>query len=861
MPAVRQKYTFLSSLQKGLIPLLALGISTSLLPLAHGQNVAPGARNTRLPAFNQPVAESDDTRALVVNPANLAFMPGAEFRWSAAYLDDRAPVNAQGHAFALGFHLPYIPIATGFRFDAVNPPSALESIFSRASNYQWFTWGLALAPSQTSALGLTFQHAYSSSALFNGASSWSLGFSQRPSDYIGFGFAAHDLNAPASDFGLVLNRSYDFGVVLRPDGSRTFDLGLESKFIDDASQFVGDAKGTWVPRATLGFDLPSLGRLEGELSVANPSEANQRAWQAGASLVMQVNSPNASSELAAGTIFGETLGKSARNQAQNNIHTELATRLWRESAGVPEKAYALRLRLEKSGDARSQVALLRGLWYLAEKEPSVKAVVLEVRTAPGESLAHVQELRDAIYYLRQHGKKVLCHLEDATGMALYLCAAADRILINPAGGLRFAGMRAQYMYYKGLLDKLGIKADFVRIGDHKSAPEALMRAEAMPTAKADHIDLLQQFELEFSRGIAYDRKLDLAKLRESFKTGPFIAPEAKAAGLVDGFAHDDQLEEEVQKLTGQHLPLLNDQRVARAPTRFGNQRGIAMIYVDGDMVDGRSSTIPFLGMNLVGSYTIADAIKQARENPKIAAVLLRIETGGGSAMGADVIWRELEITSKIKPVVVSMGGAAASGGYYIAAPAQRIFANPLSITGSIGIFYGKADIVGLMEKLGLTVETYKTAPRADAESMYRPFSPTERVELEHKVGQFYDMFLSRVAAGRKLEKSAVDKVGQGRVWTGAQARTRGLVDELGGLRQALRYTQALVHVDEEAPILELPVVETSIIGEILGIPGIHAGSPPILPEAVLRVARALTPFMVFEADKPLARTEIVSILP
>lgn len=833
----------------GVLALAALPASQAL-----GQSRNPSARLTRLPAFNQPVAVSDDSRALVVNPANLAFMPGSEFRWSAAYLDDRAPVSAQGHAFALGFHVPYTPLATALRFDAVNPPKSLNSIYGQSANYQWWTFGLALAASDTSALGLTFQRSASESPLFSGMNSWSLGWSNRPWDHLGFAVTAHDLNSPRSEVGLTLDRSFDFGVVVRPDGSRTFDLGLEAKYLDDTN-------GTWVPRATLGFDLPTSWRLEGDMAVTNPEDKKLREWQASASLVMQVNTQSASSEFAAGTMFGSTLGKDARNRAQNNIHTEVATRIWREAAGVPEKSYALRVRLENSGDARSQVALLRGLWYVAEQEPSIKAVVLELRTSPGESLAHVQELRDAVYYLRQHGKKVLCHMEDANGLALYLCSAADRVLINPAGGVRFAGMRAQYMYYKGLLDKLGVKADFVRIGDHKSAPEAFMRTEATETSRADHIDLLQQFELEFSRGIAHDRKVDLGKLRESFKQGPFIAPEAKAAGLVDGYAHDDQLEEEVQKLVGEPLPLVNDQRVLRAPTTFGNQRSVALIYVDGDMVDGRSSTIPFLGVDLVGSYTIADSIKQARENSQISAVVLRIETGGGSAMGADVIWRELMLTNKVKPVIVSMGGAAASGGYYIAAPATRIFASPLTITGSIGIFYGKADVVGLMEKLGLSVETYKTGPRADAESMYRPFTPSERVELEHKVGQFYDMFLSRVAEGRKLEKSAVDKVGQGRVWTGAQAKNRGLVDELGGLRQALRYAQALTHLEADSPILELPPVETSLLGKLLGIEGVHAGDKPILPPALLRVAQALTPFMVYDADKPLARAEIISILP
>jgi protease-4 len=241
--------------------------------------------------------------------------------------------------------------------------------------------------------------------------------------------------------------------------------------------------------------------------------------------------------------------------------------------------------------------------------------------------------------------------------------------------------------------------------------------------------------------------------------------------------------------------------------------------------------------------------------------VLRVETGGGSAMAADVIWREVQITAKIKPVIVSMGSYAASGGYYIAAPATRIFANPLSITGSIGIFYGKADIAQLFGKLGLTVETYKTAPRADAESIFRPFSDDERRELNRKVAQFYDMFVSRVAIGRNLTKPAVDAAGQGRVWTGEQARAHKLVDELGGLRQALAYARQLADLVEDAPITELPVPEQSLIGMLLGLEGVRADVASTLPPELLSIARALSTFTIHPADKPLAKMELVAIEP
>jgi protease-4 len=349
------------------------------------------------------------------------------------------------------------------------------------------------------------------------------------------------------------------------------------------------------------------------------------------------------------------------------------------------------------------------------------------------------------------------------------------------------------------------------------------------------------------------------QVRERIAKGPFIASEAKAAGLVDGFAFDDQIEAETAKLLGYSVKLYDDEKlVERAPKNFGVTRGIAVVYVDGDMVDGRSQTIPLIGMKIVGSYTIAESLKQAREDDRIGAVVLRIESGGGSAMAADVIWRQVQLTARIKPILVSMGSAAASGGYYIAAPATRVYANPLSITGSIGIFYGKADVSELLRKIGLSVEVYKTAPRADAESIFRPFTDDERVELERKVAQFYDMFLGRVAEGRRLTKQQVDLVGQGRVWTGEQAYHRKLVDEIGGMRQVLAEARRLADLSEDAPIVEMPD-ESSLIGRLLNAAGAQAKEPTLLPPQMLEMARAVAPFAFHPSDKPLARIELTEI--
>ncbi|MDF3066727.1 MAG: Protease [Polyangiaceae bacterium] len=834
---------------------LGLAFALSLAPPARAQ--FPTEQPTRLPALGKSAASNDDSSALVQNPANIAFIPASELRWSSVYLNEGSRAAWQGHAFGFAFPIPFLNASTGLRVDLMAPPTGgAGTLFRSDGVYQWITWGLAIKASNSFSVGMSLQRSYSDMREAHGLFGWSMGLTSRPSDYFGMAFVAHDINGPKNDHGGALNRSFDLALALRPLRSRSLEVGLAGKIIDAPDAY-------WSPSATLGLDIPELGRLRGSFGVVDPDNGVSKSeWLASASMSFYLNGTAGSMELGAGSIFGGALGRNVSGKAHENLTTEFAFKGYREPTGTSSPSYALRIRLESTPGVREHTALLRHLWQVAQEEDSVSAVVLELRTAPATSIAHVQELRDAVYMLRESGKKVLCHLEDADGASLYLCSAADRILVNPAGGLRFAGLRARYFYYAGLLEKLGIKADFVRIGAHKSAPEAFTRTGASDTARDDKVDLLQQHEKQLTLGIAHGRKLTAQQVRERVAKGPFVAIEAKTAGFVDGYAFDDELESQASLLVGQPVRLIDDKRGPIANRFNGASPGVAIVYVDGDMVDGRSQTIPFLGMKLAGSYTIAESIKKARENPLIGAVVLRVETGGGSAMAADVIWRELERTTKVKPVIVSMGSAAASGGYYIASPATRVFANPLTITGSIGIFYGKADVSELLRKLGVNIEVYKTAPRADAESIFRPFTDEEKVELKRKVWQFYDVFLQRVADGRKLTKEQVDAVGQGRVWTGEQALQHKLVDELGGLRQALAAARAMAGLPEHAPIQELPPPDTSLIGRILGIEGVSENLPShlqVLPAGMMDLVRALGPFIFHPADKPLARMELTRV--
>ena len=832
----------------------------------------PVVEPERLPALGRSVAATDDTTALILNPANLAYQTGPELRWEAIWLHGNQTAPWSGHAISAGVRLPF-NFATALRLDLIDPPS--HAFGGLAANYEWLTWGLAYQASESLAFGVSLERAYSSGAVADSLGSYTLGLSARPSSLLGLSLVANHVNGPLDGpsarriqglgaANTSLGASITTAVAVRPFTTRAFEVGLEGKYYTEPQ--------VWQPRATLGIDLPPVGRLRGEFAILDPQES-ARAWRASVSLAVDLNGTGGSTEIEGGMLTGTELGQSG----SYSFYDQVAIRGFREPVGIQPPHLALRIRIESTPDNREHVALLRKLWAIS-KEPDVDAVVMELRTTPADSMAHVQELRDAFALLRARGKRVLCHLEDANGGAVYLCAAANRTLINPAGGLRFAGLKTRHIYLASLLDKVGVRADFIRIGAHKSAPEQFTRTNASDVARADSIDLLQQSERWFAGDVAHDRHMTVEELRAKVARGPFVAKEAVDAGLVDGLAFDDQIEAEVANMLGEPAPkepkphsdgfhrsvnLVDVDRADVAPEHFGTQKSIALVYVDGDIIDGRSRTIPLIGIDLAGSYTIANTLKAVRESPLISAVVLRIESPGGSSVASDVMWREVLLTSRVKPVIVSMGAVAASGGYYIAAPATRIIANPLTITGSIGIYYGKADVTGLLGKIGVNVEVYKTAPRADAESLFRPFSEEEHQELGNKVAQFYDVFLSRVSEGRKMTKEAVDRVGQGRVWTGEQAKANGLVDELGGIRQALIEARRLGHLPEDAPIIELPKIQTSLLGQILGIQGIRseAGVPAVLPHAVMQLAHAMAPFLVHPADHPLARMELTTVEP
>jgi protease-4 len=832
---------------------LALGtvaVAGSLAPArdARADEPFPG-RAERLLSPGRSVVAEDSAEALVLNPANLGHLPGPELRWTGVRCPDTRRV-ACGHAVDLATPLLW-GLATGLRVDYISPPGGPRGAGFpyNGIDYTWLTWGVGYHLSPRLSVGASLQWSYSSNAYTDGLFGITAGASYRPNTHFGFAALAHDFNGPSTQrlppSGYpVLDRQFVLGMAFRPTGTRAIELDIEGKYYDALEQFR--------PRAVLGIDVPGVGRIRGDVEVNDLTNDTRRGVLATAGAEIYFNAFSAGG----GALFGSALG---RDTSLGQYAT--ASIAGYRSPGVPRSERAVSIRLESTPGTRNHVRLLRRLWKIAE-DKEIAAVTMVIRAEPATSYAHAEELADAFRVLKANGKKVVCSFEDAGPKALYACASASRIVINPAGGLRYSGLKTSHLYLAGLLGKIGVKAEFVRIGAHKSAPEQFMNEHASDTARVDQEDLLRQHEAVFARTMALYRGIPENQFSAISGKGPFVASEAREAKFVDGYAFDDELERVTREVVGRKVGYEKFAEEARAPRTFGVRPHIGLLYIDGDIIDGRSQNVPLLGNKLVGSYTIAESVKALRDDKNVKAVVLRIESPGGSSMASDVMWRELKKLAEKKPLIVSMGTVAASGGYYVASPARQIFALPLTITGSIGIFYGKADVSELLGKIGVNVEVRKTTPRADAESFYRGFTDDERVELRRKVQQFYEVFLDRVSQGRHMTKEEVDAVGQGRVWAGQQALDHKLVDQMGGLRHALAAARDAAHLPSDTPIDEYPAIQTTLLEYALDVVGLKAGAGMHvggLPVQVKEVLRAIAPLATYGEGKALARMEWVPL--
>lgn len=418
--------------------------------------------------------------------------------------------------------------------------------------------------------------------------------------------------------------------------------------------------------------------------------------------------------------------------------------------------------------------------------------------------AQAEELRTVIAEVRAAGKLVLAYVPVGDTKSYYIATACDRIYSAPSGGIFLTGLRGDHLYIKTLLDKIGVSAQFVAIGDYKSAPEMFTREGPSPAATEAENGLLDPLYAQVVQAIADARKKTPDAIKALVDAGPYTAKGAQAAGLVDGIVQYDEFQQIFTQTFGARIRFVEPAAVlhTRDP-RWGELPRIALLYASGTITDGESMANPLTSSVSTGADTFIQAVRALREDRNVAAVVLRIDSPGGSVTASDVMWRELHLLGEQKPLYVSMGDVAASGGYYIAAAGERIFADSATITGSIGIFTGKFDLTGLYTLLGLHFETFKRGARADFMGTTRPWTEDEVKTVRSGMEELYALFLQRVVDGRKgLKTEQVDAIGRGRVWLGSQARERGLVDMESGLLATLDAAADRVGLDPEDYIVE-----------------------------------------------------------
>jgi protease-4 len=440
----------------------------------------------------------------------------------------------------------------------------------------------------------------------------------------------------------------------------------------------------------------------------------------------------------------------------------------------------------------------------AKADSKVKGIYLELGDVPSGQ-ATIEEIRNALIDFKKSGKFIVSYAEVFTQKSYYLASVSDKIYLNPAGDMEFKGMVGQVMFFKGLLDKIDVEAQVIRHGKFKSAIEPFTLDKMSEPNKVQTLTFISGMWNHLLDGISASRKIsvdDLTAIANEYKIqSPQDAVNLK---MVDKLLYKDEVLDELKnRVDAKKIKDLKFMKIGKyakaseADKKTADDK-IAVIYATGDIISGDGDD------QTIGSESISKAIRKARLDDNVKAIVLRVNSPGGSALASDIIWREMVLAKKAKPVVVSMGNVAASGGYYIACAADKIYAYPNTITGSIGVFGIIPNMKEMFNKnLGITFDQVKTNPYADYIPVTRPMTDGEKKIITHSIENIYSTFTKHVSEGRKMTVAQIDSIGQGRVWSGVDAKRIGLVDEFGGLTDAIKEAAKLAKL-KDFSIMELP---------------------------------------------------------
>ena len=487
------------------------------------------------------------------------------------------------------------------------------------------------------------------------------------------------------------------------------------------------------------------------------------------------------------------------------------------------------------------------------KDDKLNGLILDLRLEE-VGFSTVEELRAAIGRVRAANKKVYAVVRSATNRDYLVAGACDEICMPPSGVLMANGLQAEVMFYKGIFEKLGIQAEFMQVGNFKGAAEPYTRSEMSPEFRKQFESVIDDYYALMIETISKDRQLDAGKVKDLVDEGLFTAARAKEVGLIDRVCYEDELQDQLKTaLAVDEVKVEKDYGKKKVDTDFSGFAGfiklmemlsgqdsaaksskgnkVAVIYATGPIMDASSSTASLFASEMITPDVTIKAIRKAEEDASVKAIVLRVDSPGGSALASDLIWREI-VRAK-KPIVASMAGTAASGGYYISMGADKILAEPGTLTGSIGVVGGKFAIEGLLNKLGVNTDVISRGKASGVFSMTEPFTAAERDAWMRLMTDIYGQFTTKAAEGRKMELAKLQELAQGKIYTGRQAVANGLVDKLGTLGDAVSEAKQLAGLaaDDKVEILSLPEPK-SFLDQLLEGPSIETEAKALAPELV-----------------------------
>ncbi len=683
--------------------------------------------------------------AVLVNPACLAFQPGllvsAGFVMSDSTFErfDQAVIALPGQAFS------------GYWNDDEN-----MRVFTTSSALSIIDGSLSLGA------GYTWYDPVTASPL-DGKGRWTFGIAARPSPAFGLGIVRRGgLDAGGTEF----EPRYRAGAAVRPLGDMftiTADYETDQSF--DDGLFSAGAEIRPLEGMTLRFD----GSEEG-FSLGLRTDFGHLGLGGAAS-------------------FGDD-GSYAGSRGSIAL-----TSLPRGSL-VPRRDRFVRIEPGTFSERRGRVFLGPSTPSFTENvlqieritsDPSVAGVIVDLSSGAGTP-AQAEEVREILLDIRRTGRQVWVWMPSGGNTEVYLASAGTSIMSHPSGEVGYFGLAFHNLFLRDMLDRIGIYPDLVHIGEYKSASEMLTRSDMSEYQREAETALLTAFEDHMNMSVGMELGLEPATLRAVIQGGPMPADEAVNAGLVDGILFGDELEERIEADLGRSVTIEDLGAYSGSHPVYeawGPVDHVAVVVATGLIVQGESGSMFPLGETM-GSETIAGLVDRAVSEPGVRALVLRIDSGGGDAFASEDMLHALQEAGERMPVVVSMGAVAGSGGYYIACCGDSIFADNLTITGSIGVISGKLVFGGLLERLGVNTETVSRWPMADMGSIFSPYSEEQAARIEYLTRHSYELFASRVGEARGMTFEEVDAIGRGRVWAGADAVRIGLVDRIGGVADAIR---------------------------------------------------------------------------